>query len=404
MPTGWFSKRLTFNKYIFCSRDAESVEVWGHEAIILDWVEYDISINNSFYFTTFRSRARPWSRELQYILCPKEIKVHETPASIPDENKTRRFRDWLIYNDVQEIKQLVLDRPNDKKAIGYFREKDWERLVNEFHVCPTVLTRYLAMDHALVARAFMINEFMKCMKRHCLIWIDDDHASVPIIYQESSVCMNTMMEGENKMITLQVDEETSTACLALEWAASSKPKNINVPTYPSWGRFLKQRVIPNFTFPIEHPIWEGNQERLRIEIPKRYNNGNMVAKAAAPHIRLYEPYVWVNCYTHALTVKVKETCMVEKRSWTQGDVYKLTDCDHNPNHYVCNGMVIPYETVYSKFKNCHPCTYEMISDLKPGSTNIVLCVDFNTPDWVYLDAHFAAQGKQIICIYVSNLE
>lgn len=408
MATGWFSKRITFNKYVFSSEGKDLLEVLGNEEIILEWVEYDIFISNNRYFTIYRSRARPWSRELQKILCPEEIKFHETYTSIP--TVTRKLKKWTQYNEKQAIRRLVLDRPSHDVAINYFKNQQWAELVQNYDVCPIELSVYLGNEHQLVYEAFMNHEFIKCMKRYCTVWIDDEQASIPILYQSGELCKDKMIEDEKiKTRTKKDDADPNyiSADVALKWAVEATPKNFNRPTYPSWHRFINQRVIPKFQFPIVAPVW-GTPNRIRKEIDKRYEDGNMIAKAAAPFIKPNEPYIWVNCYTHGLTVKVKETFTVKDTEdrkeikWHKGQVFNLRESDYLIGNYVCNGTLISFEDVYTKFENCHPCTYEMICEIQQGSSNIVLCTDFNTPNWVFIDANHAAQEKQLLCIHLLN--
>lgn len=402
MATGWFSKRLAFNKYVFSSEGKDSIEVLGNEEVILEWVEYDIFISNNRYFTIYRSRARPWSRELQKILCPEEIKFHETHTSIPAV--TRNLKKWTEYNEKQAIKRLVLDRPSHEPAINMFKGQQWNELVQNYDVCPIELSVYLGNENGLVYEAFMNHEFIKCMKRYCTVWIDDEQASIPILYQSGELCKDKMVEdGKIQTRTKKDDADPNyiSAEVALKWAVESTPKNFHKATYPSWHRFIDHRIVPKFQFPITSPVW-GTANRIRKEIDKRYDDGNMVAKAAAPFLKPNEPYIWINCYTHGLTVKVKETFTKEEITLKKGQVLNIRESSYLDGNYVCGGITIPFEEAFTKFKNCHPCTYEMICEIAPGSSNIVLCTDFNTPNWVVIDANYAAQEKQLICIHLLN--
>lgn len=401
MPTGWFSTRLAFTRYLFVPNNSDPIEVWGNENVILGWVEYDVLLKPSSFISRFsvvRSRARPWCEEVHNLLCDSNGTFVSDPNSITP--KSQKLKAWLRYDEKQKMKRLVLDRPLSKRATKLFREKKWSKLVRRYHVSPETLSMYLDIEHDLVAEAFIIDQFIQQMKRYCTDWLTTEECSIPILYQDKSICIDRLLE--NGSILTDVDDTTNEARWALNWAVRCKYTKIRELTYTSWHRFIDKRQIPMFRFELPKRIEWNNTTRVHTKIDRRYDEeGDAVGKTAMAFIAPTETAVWVNAYTRQTVVRVKKDFVRKGLKWMRGDTYTLYPSDCLPNTYLCQGQEFPFDKAYKYFENCHPARFEDLCTMKPGAAHLVVCVNQQTPGWVLMDAHIAAGNKKFICIEIS---
>lgn len=379
MQTGHFKKRLSFNEYEFFVNDQDIITVCGNDAVILEYVEYDIYVNRNKVFKVYASRARKWCRELQFLFFPNMVKFHASSASIP--HKTVKFAKWESYDFNEAMSELVLDRPKSARAVDLFKEHNWGRLVNEFWVSAECLSQYVPIDSKEVLHAFVIGRILRSMCAHSTAHLNTEQLDAVVLNQDRSFIKDELTS--NGTITVDV----SSATISLSFLKPTPP--IKTPTYPSWHRFIKERTIPTFMFTPEAPDWS-KPNRKRLVVEKRFDahNNDLVMKAVFPLLKVDDSYVFVNCNTRALVV----------RHNASKQIGKLVKCEYETETYVFNGEMVPYSKSFSEFSNCHPCAFEDICLIEPNSTNLVLVVDKNTPQWVYMDAHFATRTKMLICV------
>ncbi len=383
MQSGWFSKRLSFNTYIFQIKDGNSIKVHGNDTVILELVEYDVHVTPKDFFSIVASRAREWTKALQGYIFPAIIKFHQSPETI--NCSTDNLVLWRQYEFNQALKDLVLDRPTHPRAKELFQDQNWIALISEFRVSAEALSQYISYRSKEVMMAFMLNTFLGKMEQKSVASFPLQEVTVP----EDKPDKYSAMQELIRLGLVKLDEKNGKATLPF----LKKTKPIEKPTFPSWHRFIRKRLIPNFAFEIASPDFGQDPTRIRLEIETRFRgNVDCVQQAVSKYVNPAQVYLHVNCYTRDLVAVHKET----------KKVVRLVECLLTDDTYVVDGERLSYAEVYKNYRNCHPMNYEDLSSMAPGCANVIICVDAYTPDWVLLDAHVAARSKTLICVYIKN--
>jgi hypothetical protein len=383
MQSGWFLKRLSFNQYIFQLKDGGSIKIHGNEPVVIELVEYDLHVSPKDFFFIYSSRARGWCRELQGYIFPGIVKFHADPASI--NCSTEKLELWKNYDFNQALKELVLDRPAHPRAKELYQDQNWPALVREFRVSPEALSQYMTIHSIEVMMAYLVNMLIFKMEQKSASTVSLKEVTIPETQQAKFEAMRALISQG----VVVLDEKNETATLGF----LKRTKPIETPTYPSWHRFLRKRQIPRFAFPVEHPAFGTDPLRIRLEIESKFNNNvDCVQQAISKYVNPVNVYLHVNCYT-------RETIAMHN---TSKRIVRLVPCMLTEDTYVIDGERVSFAEVNKNYKNCHPMGYEDICTIPPGAAHMIICVDAYTPEWVLLDAHFAAKNKTLICVFVRS--